>query len=468
MINANSFDVFDTLIARKCKYPHDIFEIIELNFPYPNFKKYRMKAEEHSYNILNINNNIDHIYSSFAIITKESIDLIEKLKEYEIQTEYEYSIPIISNINKIKENDIYVSDMYLKSEQIYKLLSKHDININNKLFVTNGGKHDGSVYEKLLKTYNINLHTGDNLHSDVLMANKFGIMAFYTKISNFTSTENLLYDLKFIKLQQCIREFRLKNPYPENSFEYKLFHEQITYNIPILILFSFQLKSILDKENRTKILFITRDCCLLQKIFNKLFPSVNTIRFASSRIINKKSTPDYIEYIKNNYNDENSLIVDLHGSFRSGRILFEQIFGFYPRVHLLVWDNASLIYDKLTFSINKDDFIKNHNIYYLDYIESMNYDLIGSLFSFVDSNELRIYNENDEKNIEVIHNCVDDFLNFYSFTNDIIDIELLENKYDELIRQILINLLLRDNNNLSILHDHPTLLTKKLIEIIDL
>ena len=30
MLEANSFDIFDTLIARKCKNPWDIFKIIEI------------------------------------------------------------------------------------------------------------------------------------------------------------------------------------------------------------------------------------------------------------------------------------------------------------------------------------------------------------------------------------------------------------------------------------------------------
>lgn len=37
--NVNSFDVFDTLIARNVKYPIDIFDIIEKTYPFPNFKK---------------------------------------------------------------------------------------------------------------------------------------------------------------------------------------------------------------------------------------------------------------------------------------------------------------------------------------------------------------------------------------------------------------------------------------------
>ncbi len=41
----NSFDVFDTLIARSVKHPQDIFTIIERTFPQPNFRKQRIDAE---------------------------------------------------------------------------------------------------------------------------------------------------------------------------------------------------------------------------------------------------------------------------------------------------------------------------------------------------------------------------------------------------------------------------------------
>lgn len=452
MLEANSFDIFDTLIARKCKNPWDIFKIIEIEYPYNGFFDLRCKSEKKAYDKYLIHTNIDNIYECFKSLTNENDDVIEKLKKFEINTEIEYSIPIVSNIKNIKDNDIYISDMYLKPDHIYKILEKHNININNKLFVTSGGKSTGVIYEKILEKYNINLHRGDNLHSDIFMANKNGINTFHTKIHEFTSTENLLYDFKLFEFQKSIRQFRLENPYQENSLNYKLYHEQITYNIPILTFFSFEIKKILDAENRNKVLFLTRDCCLLSKIFNKIFPKVKCINFASSRIIHYKPNIDYINYIKSNYNDEDTIIIDLNGSFWSGRKLYEKICGFYPRVHLLIYDNYKPRFNKLTFSINSIELSKKT---FSSYIEAMNYDLNGTLFGFIDNVELRLYNENSIDDIEISHNT---FLNFLEKNVNFLELENVSNKYRNFIK-VIYNNIFNDNFDLNI-HPPPMELPK--------
>jgi predicted HAD superfamily hydrolase len=209
MKKVQSFDVFDTLIARKCKEPTDLFDIIEKNLPCRHFKALRIESQRIASSKNGIYTNIDHIYDEYKALN--DIADTELLKKAELDYEYEYSIPIVENIKKIKPGDIYISDMYLKKDQIYKLLSKHNINTENSLYVTNGGKSMGTIYEELLRTYYISLHTGDNLHSDIEMAQKYKINTYHTRLSEYTDTENILYNMKLIDLQNSIREFRLKN-----------------------------------------------------------------------------------------------------------------------------------------------------------------------------------------------------------------------------------------------------------------
>ena len=91
----DSFDIFDTLLARTVLLPTDIFNIIENNYPYKNFKNIRIQAQNKS------NNTMDDIYKQFQIITNDTNDTISKLKDYELKTETQNTIPILSNINKI-------------------------------------------------------------------------------------------------------------------------------------------------------------------------------------------------------------------------------------------------------------------------------------------------------------------------------------------------------------------------------
>ena len=432
----NSFDIFDTIIARQCKNPSDIFDIIENEYPYKNFKNIRLESERIAYNQYNINMNIDHIYEIFKSLTNEHIDF-DLLKEYEINKELEYSIPITSNINKIKNGDIYVSDMYLKPEHIYKLLSLHNINIDNLLFVTSGGKANGYIYEKLLKKYSIETHTGDNHHSDIVMAQKYKINTCYTTISSFTSTETILYNLGYIDFQKSIRKYRLANPYQEKTNEYELYHQQITYNIPLLILFSIEIKNILDKEILNKVLFFTRDCCLLYKIFNKIYPDIEIMEYASSRIVHKDPSIGYINYMKKHYT-EDSIIIDLNGSFKSGRNIYMDTFGYLPRVHLFMCDNIINLYNGLTYTTSN-----TKNVNYFHYIETLNYDVKGTLLTIIDDIELRSYNENNESYIKISHQTVENYLNCINLR----DINL--NMDTSIIKDIYLNIF-KDNNNLFI------------------
>ena len=118
MMEVNSFDIFDTLLARTVKNPTDIFDIIEKKFPYNNFKNIRLQAQRQS------TNTIDSIYNEFKKITNVSDEIVNSIREFELITEMENTIPIFNNIVKIKDGDIFVSDMYLSFVIIIQLL--HD------------------------------------------------------------------------------------------------------------------------------------------------------------------------------------------------------------------------------------------------------------------------------------------------------------------------------------------------------
>ena len=211
MNEVTSFDIFDTLLARTVENPTDIFDIIEKNFPYKNFKNIRIQAQRQS------NETINSIYNEFKNITNESENIINSLREFELKTEMENTIPIMSNILKIKDGDIFVSDMYLTQFEIRKLLNYHNINENIELFVSSGGKANGTMWEYLIKKYKIISHYGDNYHSDINMAYRYGIKGNYTEIHKFTVLESYLIRNNEFELCKNLRKFRLMNPYTENT-----------------------------------------------------------------------------------------------------------------------------------------------------------------------------------------------------------------------------------------------------------
>lgn len=371
-----SYDVFDTLIARNVEKPTDIFNIIEKNKPYLNFKELRIESEK-------INGkSLTTIYKEFQKLTNETDEKIEELKNFEIQTEINNSYLIMTNVNLVKDGDILISDMYLSNIEIYKILNSLGFNKNVTIFSSSIGisKSNGLLYLSVLNDFDIKLHTGDNIYSDVYMANLFNIPSQLTTLHSINSTEQFFIKNINNHFGFLLRKFRLQNPYVENSLEFKLYNDQAIINIPLLVLISFYLQLLLINENRTTILFATRDSCLLKIIFETLFPYVSVKSYQVSRIVNKTANKEYENYLLKLYDHSTCIIFDGHGSFNSGRKLFINIFNLLPRIHIFSLANYKNLYFKdLTYNIKHG----NNNF------ELFNVDTVGSLIDLKNGNFIR-------------------------------------------------------------------------------
>jgi len=419
--NVTSFDVFDTLIARNVINPTDIFDIIEHNFPYPNFKKYRILAEQKS------GLTLDSIYKEFKNITNDSETNIDILKEYEIQTEINNSFLIKSNVNLVNDGDILISDMYLNSLQILRILNSLGFNKNVKIFSSSIGmsKHKGTLYNYLLNMYNITLHIGDNEYSDYFMAKKYNIPCQITNLHKFNNTELFFINKqKYRKFGFLLRMFRLQNPYNENSKNFLLYNDQSNINIPLLVMLSFHLKQMLINENRSTILFYTRDSCLLQIVFQTLFPDISSKTFHSSRVMNYSNNEEYDKYILDTYNDSNCIIFDGHGTFNSGRKLYMRLFNSLPRIHIFsLGDINTLIFKNLSYNIKSGTLM----------FERYNVDTIGRLIDLKDGNfireEVKGYSLN---NAEIYKYTIHSFCTFLQSQN-ICDLNIFNTMSPQLI-----------------------------------
>jgi len=362
-VHVNSFDVFDTLLARKTENPHGIFKMIEKEFPFPHFYEYRCNAEKYS------NGTFDSIYQKFKELYNIDNDTCEQLKEYELITEMKNSYLVETNCNRVKDGDILISDMYLNENDIMKILKFHGFNKKVKLYASPNGKSSGRIWPTLMDKYTIKLHLGDNKYSDVDSPSSFGIKSELTTVHKFSDTEHFFYNNGYPDFGLLIREFRHKNPYHVNTNDYQLYNDQILFNIPCLIMYSQSLYEIMVSEKRTKLLLLTRDGCLLKHIFKLLYPYIECVELQSSRKVHRNPNEEYKNYLKNIYDPNTCLISDLFGAFESGRELYKELFGTYPRVHLFGFNNVNnhLKYDNLTYLSSK-------------YIETFNVDIIGSLF----------------------------------------------------------------------------------------
>ena len=169
-----------------------------------------------------------------------------------------------------------------------KILNALGFDKNVTIFSSSCGKakYNGSMYEYLKPIYDINLHIGDNQHSDILMAERNNINSKLTSTHKINKTEQFFIDTGYSDFAFMLREFRHTNPYPENSKDFLLFDDQISVNIPILIYISQKLNQFMVKNNKDTALLTARDCSFLEHIFPTLYPELKYKRYESSRRIN--------------------------------------------------------------------------------------------------------------------------------------------------------------------------------------
>jgi len=203
-----SFDIFDTLITRTTAQPKGIFALMQdcllsdkKYFSIPeyvrkNFCDYRVRSEHFQYGYNNClydfqDCTFDEIYQNFKQNFDLSDDEITLLKNLELETEYNNLLPLVQNINIIKDliasgkRVMLISDMYHSTDTIRHFLLKFDSIFKDiEIVVSNEWKKKKrgcELYKALQEKTGVPFekwhHFGDNAVSDVKDAKKLGICA---------------------------------------------------------------------------------------------------------------------------------------------------------------------------------------------------------------------------------------------------------------------------------------------------
>ena len=290
----NSWDCFDTLIARKFITPESIFEEVGKRIDDPTFVQRRKLAEKNT------------TIKTYGNIYKNLSDVDSSI---ELDVEFEHVIPISKNIRQVENGDYVVSDMYLPKEFILKLLKKCGLTKKINLIVTPSGKKEGTVWNYVS---NIDNHFGDNKKTDVRSPRKKGINGIHVTDSQLNEIEKIVYESNK-NLASLMRTIRLSSPY-DDEHRNKIWIDQANLNVPILILGSLAL------PNNKTICFNYRDCIYWRQIYTALFNKKSTV-LHSSRKYYLFPTQEYKEYVASTLRDE--VLVDLKGSGKSPNVFFK-------------------------------------------------------------------------------------------------------------------------------------------------
>jgi len=229
-----TFDIFDTLITRTTATPSGIFALMQhelehnpkYNYIDSDFKnnfyynrigaenylnrtKYSSQKKAHiPANEIRQDFSIEEFYELLQFHHNLDSKTIKDLINLELETEYKNSLPLKENIEALKylisknKKVVLISDMYLKEEEIRRLLLKHDeIFKNLKIYVSidyQAKKSNGNLY-KFVKDfekadYKNWFHIGDNKNSDIKQAQNLSIQTFQIDTEKLTEFEENIID----------------------------------------------------------------------------------------------------------------------------------------------------------------------------------------------------------------------------------------------------------------------------------
>lgn len=312
-----TFDLFDTLVARYCVDPLAVFHIVEAKARAPGFAKLRQNIEADLWRSGNYT--LDDIYAKLAGTTGWAGELIDQMKMLELVEEWENLFPIQEMVARVRHDDLIISDMYLPQSFLRKIVDKKCGLPGLEIYVSNHGKHHGTIWPSILARHRILRHYGDNHHSDVIQARKAGIEAEHVTTAGWSTGETLLCSVGLSDFAKAIRKARLTSfSFDRTAHQAQL--AQYDANIPLLIIASLLLIRRAYAVQADTLLLCGRDSNMwvhLLKWMLSLFPRKLTVHyFPSSRDLFLANSPAYAAYFSG-LRGHRTIIADISGTGRS-------------------------------------------------------------------------------------------------------------------------------------------------------
>ncbi len=395
----HSYDIFDTLIARRCVHATDIFEAVERRSGVQGFKAHRIAAERA---VAVGGYQLSDIYLELQKRLHLSEAETEALLQLEVQIELENVIPIVDNIEQLTNESILITDMYLPREVIREMLRAAGILQDLPILIGSHGKSTGELWQTLSEHGVQCIHMGDNTVSDIQNARQAGMRARHTGLSAPTEVETVLIGLGATEFATAMRAARLR--VSRKGVPDWLYTLQMNVNVPFLLLSSLAILSEAINADTDKIFFSSRDGRNLQTAFTTLAgklqrtAAINTEYWYTSRIARTRDSEDYLDYCRSSFTSR-SMIVDLCGTGTSISALFQRIrphsepniflaqkvsdgaYAARMSKHYGLFSPADLIQVKSAF--NTEDFIPNFILEELNYLpEGMVLDMKKTAYGF--------------------------------------------------------------------------------------
>ena len=297
-----SFDIFDTLILRPFSKPADLFMLIGKRLNQAEFYRIRTDAEKRAREKAKLEKGSSEITirDIYAIIQDRTGIPIEQgvQTEFEMELQYCFANPYMKRVFRLLQEHektiVIVSDMYLPHDMMSKLLENAGYTGYDKLYVScdyGCSKRSKSLYQYVKRDYPYQkiVHIGDNRNSDIDSAQQIGLNTIYYK--NCHEIGNPYRADGFSPLVGSAYAGIVNTHLHNGVHTYSPYYEYgFTYGGLYIFGFCNWMHQKAKEEGIEKILFLSRDGAIYQRVFNKFFGDVPNEYFLWSRIANTKYT----------------------------------------------------------------------------------------------------------------------------------------------------------------------------------
>lgn len=289
------FDIFDTLLMRKCIYSNDVFELVELRGRERlGYKLDFARMRRNSFDEVKVSHpTLDDLYDAIKMSNNLPQDTLDLLKQMEIEVEENLSV-VREDMFRLykaalrKGKEVYlISDMYLSKNDITRLLDKCGINGFTKLYVSceeKCNKKDGTLWGKIKNVVGDKkiIHIGDDYISDYLNPPKYGVDSYHIlsayEMLKKSSLKKLAPEVRTISDSLVLgtilaRVFNSPFALSESQGRFKVNDfEQLGYTFFAPVVYSFLVWIVNQSKDRNikNLLFFARDGYFLTKHYDFL------------------------------------------------------------------------------------------------------------------------------------------------------------------------------------------------------
>ena len=303
-----SFDIFDTLLYRNVEKPEDVFHLMSAEMGMSDFSYLRKRAERTA------RDKKEKASFTREVVLSEIYDVLwqdyhieKRWMDREIELEFTLiaANPYMHQVyeilcvlaEKLNKKLVFMTDMYLPLEVIRQLMEKNGYHTYEEIILSNEyglRKGDGTLQQILSEHYPDKkiVHVVDNRKADVEKTIAAGIDAVYNPDSHFVFREPELENIAG-SFYRAVIQTQMNNGLWDKDLYYS--HGYRVGGILAAGYCEF-INQIVEKKGIDQILFCSRDCDILYKIYNRFYKKAETAYIMTSRLALFQITSEHYLY----------------------------------------------------------------------------------------------------------------------------------------------------------------------------